>query len=90
MPYEASMQAFEPGAKLLVVTKGVTLSMRGKEKFGAERVREVLAGSTHESAEKTCHAVLKAAFDFQKQPWSPLKRKPEIEDMTALAMIRKK
>jgi serine phosphatase RsbU (regulator of sigma subunit) len=88
MPYEASMQAFEPGAKLLVVTKGVTLSMRGKEKFGAERVREVLANSNHESAEKTCHAVLKAAFDFQKQPWSPLKRKPEIEDMTALAMIR--
>jgi serine phosphatase RsbU (regulator of sigma subunit) len=88
MPYEASMQAFEPGAKLLVVTKGVTLSMRGKIPFGPERVREVLAGEKDESASEVCHAVLKAAADFQKKLWLTLRRKAPVEDMTALAMVR--
>jgi serine phosphatase RsbU (regulator of sigma subunit) len=88
MPYEASMQAFEPGAKLLVVTKGVTLSMRGKTPFGPERVCEVLAGSKDESASKVCQAVLKAAYGFQKPGWLSLWRKPTPEDMTALAMVR--
>lgn len=88
MPYEASMQAFEPGARLLVVTKGVTLSMRGKTPFGAERVREALAGSKDVSADKVCHAVLKAAAEFKKERW--LGRKAPREDMTALAMVRSK
>jgi serine phosphatase RsbU (regulator of sigma subunit) len=86
MPYEASMQAFEPGAKLLVVTKGVTLSMHGKTPFGPDRVREVLANSQDESPEKICHAVLTAAVEFQKKSW--LGRTPVVEDMTALAMVR--
>ncbi len=86
MPYEASMQAFEPGAMLLVVTKGVTLSLRGKVPFGPERVREVLANSPDESAQKVCKEVLQAALDFQKKSW--LGRTPTVEDMTALAMVR--
>ncbi|MDP9049328.1 MAG: serine/threonine-protein phosphatase [Acidobacteriota bacterium] len=86
MPYEASMQAFEPGARLLVVTKGVTLSMNGKTPFGPDRVREALHGSKDEPAEKVCHAVLKAAAEFRKDPW--LKRNAPPEDMTALAMVR--
>jgi serine phosphatase RsbU (regulator of sigma subunit) len=86
MPYEASMQAFEPGARLLVVTKGVTLSMRGKVPFGSDRVRESLENSNNDPADKICHAVLQAAAEFQKEGW--LKRKPQVEDMTALAMVR--
>jgi serine phosphatase RsbU (regulator of sigma subunit) len=88
MTYEASMQAFEPGARLLVVTKGVTLSMRGKTPFGPERVREVLENSKDEAASKVCEAVLEAAAAFQKKSWLPLKRKAPVEDMTALAMVR--
>lgn len=86
MPYEASMQAFEPGAKLLVVTKGVTLSMRGKTPFGPDRVRESLHGAKDQPAENICRAVLQAAAEFHKDPW--LKRKAPLEDMTALAMAR--
>jgi serine phosphatase RsbU (regulator of sigma subunit) len=86
MPYEASMQAFEPGARLLVVTKGVTLSMSGKVPFGPDRIREALAACEDQPADKVCHTVLQAAADFQKQGW--LKRKPQVEDMTALAMVR--
>jgi serine phosphatase RsbU (regulator of sigma subunit) len=86
LTYEASMQAFEPGAKLLVVTKGVTESKHGKEVFGAGRVLEVLQSSKADSASKVCQDVLDAAHDFERQAWG---RKPAMrEDMTALAIVR--
>jgi hypothetical protein len=90
MTYEASMQAFEPGARLLMVTKGVTLSKRGKHPFGAERVLKVLEGAKDEPARGVCHAVLKAAHDFEKRrgEWLTPWRKRVPEDMTALAMVR--
>jgi serine phosphatase RsbU (regulator of sigma subunit) len=87
LTFEASMQAFEPGAKLLVVTKGVTGSMRGKVPFGAQRVREALEHAAKDaSASSLCQAVLTAAFDFEKRRW--LGRKAPREDMTALALVR--
>jgi serine phosphatase RsbU (regulator of sigma subunit) len=90
MTYEASIQAFEPGARLLVVTKGVTLSRQGKEPFGAERVLKALHSAKDESARGVCHAVLKAAHEFEKRRWERLTpwRKHVPEDMTALAMVR--
>lgn len=90
MTYEASMQAFEPGAKLLVVTRGVTLSMRGKHPFGVDRVVQALDGAKAESASGVCRAVLDAAYAYEKRGWRGLKlgKKPAREDMTALAMVR--
>jgi serine phosphatase RsbU (regulator of sigma subunit) len=90
MTYEASMQAFEPGARLLAVTKGVTLSRQGRVAFGSERVLKALQGAKDEPARGVCDAVLNAAYDFERPrlewltPWK--KRVPE--DMTALAMVR--
>jgi serine phosphatase RsbU (regulator of sigma subunit) len=88
--FDASMQAFEPGAMLLIVTKGVTESMRGNTPFGAERVLEVLRGSKQESAADVCREVLEAAQRFQKSGWDRVAfwRKKVQEDMTALAMVR--
>ena len=90
MTYEASMQAFEPKARLLMVTKGVTLSRRGKEHFGADQVGQVLEGSKEQTAAGLCQAVLEAAHGFRKRGWGPLAlaQRPEAEDMTALAMVR--
>jgi serine phosphatase RsbU (regulator of sigma subunit) len=90
LPYDASMQAFEPGARLLVVTKGVTESLRGKIPFGAERVHEVLQGTKDESAKDVCRAVLEAAHEFEQRRWERLRfgRNAVHEDMTALAMVR--
>lgn len=84
------MQAFEPGAKLLVVTRGVTLSMHGKQPFGVDRVLRALQDSKDESATGVCRAVLDAAYAHEKHRWAGLKlgRKPTREDMTALAMVR--
>jgi serine phosphatase RsbU (regulator of sigma subunit) len=88
--YDASMQAFEPGAMLVVVTKGVTQSMRGNKPFGAERVMEVLRNSKQESAAEVCREVLEAANRFTQSRWKrlPFRRKKGAEDMTALAMVR--
>jgi serine phosphatase RsbU (regulator of sigma subunit) len=90
LTYDASMQAFEPGAMLLVVTKGVTESMGGMKPSGPERVMEVLKGSKGESASGVCQAVLQAAHGFEKRRWEwlPFRRKLVREDMTALAMVR--
>ena len=70
--YDASMQAFEPGAELLIVTKGVTQSMRGNVPFGPERVMEVLRGAKVESAEQLCREVLEAADRFKQGRWQRL------------------
>ena len=88
--YDASMQAFEPGATLLLVTKGVTESMRGHTAFGAERLLEVLRSSKQESAAAVCREVLRAADEFAEPRWLRLAfwRKKVREDMTALAIVR--
>jgi serine phosphatase RsbU (regulator of sigma subunit) len=88
--YDASMQAFEPGATLLLVTKGVTESMRGNAPFGAERLLDVLRSSKQESAAAVCREVLRAADEFAEPRWMRLAfwRTRVREDMTALAMVR--
>jgi serine phosphatase RsbU (regulator of sigma subunit) len=88
--YDASMQAFEPGAMLLVVTKGVTESMGGKSPSDPERVVEVLRNSKDQSASTVCGAVLKAAQGSEKRRWGwlPFRGNRMREDMTALAMVR--
>jgi serine phosphatase RsbU (regulator of sigma subunit) len=87
LTYEASIQAFEPGARMLVVTKGVTHNLRGKEMFGAAGVTEVLGRSRGEPASAMCHAVLDAAHGFHKRRRFPFGRE-ERDDMTALAVVR--
>jgi serine phosphatase RsbU (regulator of sigma subunit) len=88
--YDASMQAFEPGATLLLVTKGVTQSMRGAIPFGANGLLEVLHSSKVGTAREVCRAALSAAHRFEKLRWERLMfwRTKVREDMTALAMVR--
>jgi serine phosphatase RsbU (regulator of sigma subunit) len=90
LTYEPSMQAFELGARLLVVTKGVTQSMREGTEFGAERVMEVLKDSGDRSAAEVCKTVLEDAREFGKLSWgkSWFKKEGAQEDMTALALVR--
>jgi serine phosphatase RsbU (regulator of sigma subunit) len=92
LTYEPSMQAFEPGAKLLVVTKGIVEARRGRDRFGPERVLEVLeAANGNESAAEIGKAALRAVEDFVRPPWYSIYRfgrRDEDEDQTALAMVR--
>lgn len=88
--FDASIQAFEPGATLLLVTKGVSQSMRGAIPFGAEQLLETLRSSKNESASEVCRTALRAAHRFQKRRWERFAfwRTRVPEDMTALAMVR--
>lgn len=85
LTFEPAMQAFEPGARLVVVTKGVTESKHGGVRFGPERVMAALDAG---SASEVCEGVLEAAAGYQKKGWLRLGRKVMVEDMTALAMVR--
>jgi serine phosphatase RsbU (regulator of sigma subunit) len=90
LTYEPSMQAFEPGMKLLVVTKGVTQSMHKGTEFGAERVMEVVRDSGGGSAAEVCRTVLERAREFEKLSWSKrfFRKGQTRDDMTALALVR--
>jgi serine phosphatase RsbU (regulator of sigma subunit) len=90
LTYDASIQAFEPGAMLLVVTKGVTESRSGKNPLGAAGVMEVMRRSKDESASEVCGAVMKAANGVEGRRWVrlPFQKKLVREDMTVLAMVR--
>ena len=90
LPYDASIQAFEPGAMLLVVTKGVTESLGGMKPVASERATDVLQRCEGGSASEVCRAVLEAAQRFEKRRWEWLPFRGELvrEDRTAFAMAR--
>ena len=88
--FDASMQVVEPGAVLLVVTKGVTESTQGSVSLGAEAVMQVLRKSEQTSAAEICREVLEAAASFSDGELKRVGfwRHAVREDLTALAMVR--
>jgi serine phosphatase RsbU (regulator of sigma subunit) len=93
LTFEPAMQAFEPGARLLLVTKGILEATHGREHFGLERVTALVETLPPGSAYDLCGAVLKQAHEFRKLPWySPEKLpfvKPEAhEDLTTVVLVR--
>ncbi|HMD21528.1 MAG TPA: PP2C family protein-serine/threonine phosphatase [Alloacidobacterium sp.] len=92
--YEPAVQAFEPGARLLLVTKGVTESGRGARVLGVERLRQLLETTSTNSASEICEAVMQEAHNFTNHPWSriydlfhPRKHRCH-DDLTAVALMR--
>jgi serine phosphatase RsbU (regulator of sigma subunit) len=93
LTYEPAIQAFEPGARLLLVTKGILEARRGRDQFGVERATSLLENLAPGSAFELCGTMLKQAHDFRKLPWYSPERlpfvKPErIEDLTAVSLVR--
>jgi serine phosphatase RsbU (regulator of sigma subunit) len=97
LTHEPVMQAFEPGAKLLLVTKGVMETRHGRFHFGVERLIPLLEqtspGFASDSATELCRAALRAAREFKEVPWYSLQNLPfgkgqGDEDLTALAVVR--
>ena len=96
LTHEPAMQAFEPGAKMLLVTKGVMETQRGRTHFGVERLiplmQDAAPGFATQSATELCRAALKAAEDFKRVPWyrglNPFGPRRDDEDLTALALVR--
>jgi serine phosphatase RsbU (regulator of sigma subunit) len=93
LTFEPAIQAFVPGSRLLLVTKGILEARRGRDEFGVERATSLLADLPPGSAFDVCGATLKQAHDFRKPPWYSLERLPfakpgRVEDLTAVALVR--
>lgn len=89
--HEPAMQAFEPGARLLIVTKGVLESRRGRKEFGVDGVSRLLTESASDSAAEICEATVEAAFKFRQDAWPRIlgrSKSHEGEDLTAAALVR--
>ena len=66
--YEPAVLAFEPGARLLLVTKAVIESPGRGFEFGAERIERLLANLEADSASQICETVLEQAYAFGNRP----------------------
>jgi serine phosphatase RsbU (regulator of sigma subunit) len=92
--YEPAALAFEPGARLLLITKGVTESRRGAAMLGVERIRQLLETTSTDSALEICEAVLREAHEFANHPWSRVYdffhsgKHRCSDDLTAVALVR--
>jgi serine phosphatase RsbU (regulator of sigma subunit) len=93
LTFEPAIQAFEPGARMLLVTKGILEAQRGREPFGVERATAVIQNIPNGSAFDLCGIVLEDAHEFRKPPWYSKERLPFVksdppEDLTAVALVR--
>ena len=79
--HDAAVAAVEPGAAVLLVSKGLVESRSGSKEFGLDRVLEVLQGREFRDAQEICSSTLAAVQAFSR------KRAPE-NDITALALLR--
>ncbi len=79
---DASMVALEPGAALLLVSRGIVEAKYKSEEFGLQRAKEVLQQSPRAaSAKELCASVIDQVQQF-------MRAKPTHDDVTALALAR--
>ncbi len=78
---DASTVGLEPGATLLLVSRGIVEAKCNREEFGLESVKNGFQKSTAESAQDLCLSVLQHVQDFMCIP-------PTHNDVTALALSR--
>jgi phosphoserine phosphatase RsbU/P len=79
--YEARFAALQPGASLLLVSRGVVEAARKKEEFGLYRVKERFGRAPRQNAHEIATGVLTGVQEFLRTP-------PTHNDVTALALVR--
>ena len=79
--YEAPTACLQPGASLLLVSRGVVEAAYKKEEFGLERVKQQFERSSNESAKDVTAVILDGVQQF-------LRAAPAQNDYTALALVR--
>ena len=78
---DAQMTVLEPGAALLLFSRGLMEARNRRSEFGIERVRQVLSTSKAVSAEALCAEVLENALTH-------MHRRRIENDLSALALVR--
>ncbi len=79
--YEAPTAALQPGASLLLVSRGVVEAAYKKEEFGLGRVKEHFQGAPEDNAREIATVILNGVQQFMRMP-------PDHNDVTALALVR--
>lgn len=79
--YEAPTAALQPGAALLLVSRGVVEAAYKKEEFGLERVKQQFEGSSVGSAKDIATVILANVQQFMREGTAQ-------NDFTALALVR--
>jgi serine phosphatase RsbU (regulator of sigma subunit) len=79
--YEAPFVALEPGASLLLVSRGVVEAAYKKEEFGLQRVKQQFQSASRENAREIANVILDGVQQFLRTP-------PTHNDVTALALVR--
>ena len=78
---DASIVAVEPGAALLVVSRGLVEARRKKTEFGLSQVKDLLLRTPGQSAQEICAAVLEKIQEFMAGNSAP-------DDVTAICLSR--
>ncbi len=78
---DAILVALQPGAALLVVSRGVVEAKHKREEFGLDQVKDNLQRTQTETAKEICTVILDKVEEFTRQP-------PKHNDVTILALAR--
>ena len=78
---DAPMAVLEPGAVLLLASRGIVEAKCKAEEFGLQRVKDVLQQSKAAGAKELCMSVLDRVQQFMRTA-------PKHDDVTALALAR--
>jgi serine phosphatase RsbU (regulator of sigma subunit) len=78
---DASTVFLEPGAAMLLVSRGVVEAKRRGEELGLESVKTGFQGSKAAGSKEICVAVLDQVQEFMRKP-------PTHDDVTAFALVR--
>lgn len=81
MTSDAPMVALEPGAALVLASRGIVEAKRKGEEFGLQRVKDTLQKSNGEGAREICVSVLDQMKQFMGTA-------PTHNDVTALVLAR--
>lgn len=79
--HDAKACVLQPGAALLLASRGVIESRNRKHDFGLERLRETVSDATFKNASELCSTVLTAVQQFTEN-------RPGQNDVTTLALMR--
>jgi len=77
----ASTCALEPGAALLLVSRGIVEAEHDHQEFGLENARKSFQETSALTAQEMCLAILQSAEKFMEAP-------PAHNDVTALVLLR--
>ncbi len=79
--YEAPFVALQPGASLLLVSRGVVEAAYKREEFGLSRVKQHFERASRDNAREIATVILAGVQEFLRTP-------PTHNDVTALALVR--